>query len=142
VYNADIVGCAAPLMLRTQNSPELAAYLKQLPLADLGAVVDDSDFINNSDHFSFSAVGISSLWAVTSAAPEGKYWVHTSADTLDKLDLTAVREAAATSARVLLRMALEPEKLPLGRKSPEEIKQVILTKGWEKLLRMQNRCPF
>jgi len=53
-----------------------------------------------------------------------------------------VREAAATSARVLLRMALEPEKLPLGRKSPEEIKQVILTKGWEKLLRMQNRCPF
>jgi aminopeptidase YwaD len=142
VYNADIVGCAAPLMLRTQNSPELAAYLKQLPLADLGAVVDDSDFINNSDHFSFSAVGIASLWAVTSAAPEGKYWVHTPSDTLDKLDLTAVREAAATTARVLVRMALEPEKLPQGRKSAEEMKQVILAKGWEKLLRMQNRCPF
>jgi aminopeptidase YwaD len=142
VFNADIVGCAAPLNLKTQNSPELAAYLKQLPLADLGAVVDDSDFINNSDHFSFSAVGISSLWAVTAAAGEGKYWVHSSSDTLDKLDLTSVRQAAATTARLLLRMSTQPKELPRGRKTPEEIKQIILDKGWEKLLRMQNRCPF
>lgn len=142
VYNADIVGCAAPLVLKTQNSPELAVYLKLLPLADLGAVVDESEFINNSDHFSFSAVGISSLWAVTSGTPQGKYWVHTSADTLDKLDQSAMREAAATTARVLLRMALEPEALPTERKSSEMIKQTIISKGWEKILQLQGRCPF
>ncbi len=142
VFNADIVGCATPLLLKTQNSPELAAFLKQLPLSDLGAALDENDFINNSDHFTFSAVGISSLWAVSSPAAQGKYWVHSSADTLDKLDPSQMRAAAATAARILLRMALEPEKLPRERQTPEAVKQVIIAKGWENVLRLQNRCPF
>ena len=142
VFNADIVGCATPLLLKTQNSPGLAAFLKQLPLVDLGAVLDENDFINNSDHFSFSAVGISSLWAVTSPALQGKYWVHSSADTLDKLDPSQMRAAAATAARILLRMALEPENLPRERQTPEAVKQVIIAKGWENELRLQNRYPF
>ncbi len=141
-FNADIVGCAAPLVLKTQNSPDLAGFLRQLPLADIGASLDDSEFINNSDHFSFSAVGISSLMAVTSSPGQGRYWVHSPADTLDKLDVSTLRDAAATTARILLRMSLDPEKLPKGRKSAEEVKTIIIEKGWEKLLRMQNRCPF
>jgi carboxypeptidase Q len=142
VFNADIVGCAAPLLLKTQNSPDLAAFLKNQPLADLGAALDENDFICNSDHFSFTAHGISSLWAVTSPAPQGKYWVHSDADTLDKLDLNSLRQAAATTARILLRLSVESENLPRERQSPEALKQSILSKGWETLLKLQCRCPF
>jgi Zn-dependent M28 family amino/carboxypeptidase len=141
-FNADIVGCASPLVLKTQNSHELADFLRQLPLADLGAALDDSEFINNSDHFSFNAVGISSLMAVTSPTGQGRYWVHSAADTLDKLDVSTMRDAAGATARILLRMSLDPEKLPHTRKTPEEVKQTIIAKGWDKILQMQKRCPF
>jgi aminopeptidase YwaD len=141
VYNADIVGCGSPLVLKTQNSPELAAYLRRLPLTDFGVRLEDTDFINNSDHFSFSAVGISSLWAVSSIAQD-QGWVHSPSDTLDKIDLNYIRAASASSARILARMAIETDQLPRGRKSAEEIKKLIGEKGWEPLLKMQKRCPY
>lgn len=140
--NADIVGIAPPLLLHTQNSPELAAYLRQLPLEDLGAAVKDSGLVHNTDHFAFTLAGIASLWAVTSPAPSGQGWVHTAADTLDKVDVRLLREATATIARVLLRMALEPEKLPQGRKPPETVRQAVAEAGLEKILRLQGRWPF
>ena len=142
VLNADIVGVAPPLILHTQNSPELATYLRQLPLEDLGAIVKDSGLVHNTDHFAFTVAGISSLWAVTSPAPSGQGWVHTAADTLDKIDARTLREAAATVARILLRMALEPEKLPRGRKPPAAVHQAIADAGLEKILRLQGRWPF
>jgi len=142
VLNADIVGIAPPLVLHTQNSPELATYLRQLPLEDLSATVRDSGLVHNTDHFAFTLAGISSLWAVSSPAPSGQAWVHTAADTLDKIDVRALREAAATTARVLLRMSLEPERLPKGRKPLEAVRQAIADAGFEKMLRLQGRWPF
>ncbi len=142
VFNADVVGIAPPLILHTQDSPELAAYLRQLPLEDLGATVKDSGLVHNTDHFPFTLAGIPSLWAVTSPAPSGQGWVHTTADTLDKIDVRLLRETVATTARVLLRMALEPEKLPKGRKPPEAVRQAVVDAGLEKILRLQGRWPF
>ena len=73
VFNADVVGMAMPLVLRTQASPELAAYLRGLPLDELDAVVNDGpgSFIQNSDHFPFSLAGVQSVWALTSQPATG-----------------------------------------------------------------------
>ena len=83
------------------GSPELASYLRGLPLAELDAEVDDSHLVPYSDHFHFTLAGIASLMAVTSRPASGGGWAHTAADTLDKLDMHAVREAAVATARIV-----------------------------------------
>ncbi len=144
VFNADVVGMAMPLVLRTQASPELAAYLRSLPLAELDAVVNDGpgSFIQNSDHFPFSLAGVQSVWALTSHPATGGGWVHTSGDTLDKVDLRLLRQSAATLIRVLWRMSSAPEALPRVRRTPQEVQKQVSEAGFEKSLRASGRWPF
>jgi hypothetical protein len=142
VFNADIVGLGAPLNLVVQNSPELASYLRGLPLDDLGAQVRDERLVPYSDHFSFTLVGISSLMAVTSAPGQGHGWAHTAADTLDKVQVRPLREAAATTARILLRMAMEPDALPSQRQPPEAVKQALVAAGVDEPMRVRGVWPF
>lgn len=144
VFNADVVAQAMPLVLQTQASPALAEYLRGLPLDELDAVVNDGprSFIMNSDHFPFSLAGLNAVWAVTSHPETLTGWVHTAADTLDKLEPRLLRQTAATVVRLLLRMATDSEDLPRGRKTPEEIKRVLADAGFEKSLRASGRWPF
>ncbi len=142
VVNADVVGLAPPLRLMTQNSPALADCLRQLPLADMDACLDDARLVPYSDHFNFTLAGISSLMAVTSPPGDGRGWAHTAADTLDKVSVRSLREAAATLARLLLHMAADPDALPWERRSPEEVKKALIAAGLEDKLRLQGRWPF
>jgi Zn-dependent M28 family amino/carboxypeptidase len=144
VFNADVVAQAMPLTLRTQASPALAEYLRGLPLNELDAEVNDGPraFIMNSDHFPFSLAGLNAVWAVTSHPESKTSWVHTMADTLDKVEPRLLRQTAGTIVRLLLRMATEPEQLPRGRKTPAEIKRVLTEAGFEKSLRASGKWPF
>lgn len=144
VFNADVVGMAMPLVLQTQASPELATYFRGLPLEELDAVVNDRPgaFIMNSDHFPFSLAGIQAVWALTSPGLPGTGWVHTMADTLDKLELRILRQSASAVARLLLRMSSAPESLPRGRRAPAEVQKLVSDAGFEKALRANGRWPF
>ena len=142
VFNADIVGLASPLVLMTQNSPALAAYLRALPLDEIGARVEDTRLVPYSDHFTFTLAGNASLMAVTSRPTSGGGWGHTAADTLDKLDVRTVREAAVATARILLRMAVAPDALPVGREPPDAVQRALVEAGLEGPLRVQGVWPF
>ena len=144
VFNADVVGMAMPLVLQTQASPELAIYLRGLPLMELDVTINDDSksFIMNSDHFPFSLAGISAVWAVTSHPPSGAGWGHSMADTLDKLELRTLRQTASAISRLLLRMAMDPVNLPRGRKSPEVVQKQVTEAGFEKALRSSGKWPF
>jgi hypothetical protein len=80
--------------------------------------------------------------AVTSQPVTGGGWAHTAADTLDKLDLRAVREAAVTTARLLLRMAVAPADLPVGRESPQAVQRALVEAGLEAPMRARGEWPF
>jgi aminopeptidase YwaD len=144
VVNVDVVAMALPLVLQTQASPELADHLRALPLGRLDIVLNDDPkaFIMNSDHFPFSLGGLSSVWAVTSGGPPGSGWVHSSADTLDKIDPRLLRQTVGAVTRLLLRLALEPEGLPHGCKSPAAVKKAVTEAGFEGYLRWAGRWPF
>jgi aminopeptidase YwaD len=144
IFNVDVVGMAMPLVLLPQSSPELSAWFKALPLEELDVKVNDSPnvFIMNSDHFPFSEKGIQAVWAVTSQPASGVGWGHTSADTLDKVELRLLRQTAAAATRLLLRMSTSAETLPKGQKSPEQVKQSLIDAGFEKSLRFKNHWPF
>ena len=144
VVNADVVAAAMPLVLRVQSSPELAAYLRSLPLDALDCTVFDGPgaFIQNSDHFPFSLAGVQAVWALTSHAPNGRSWGHTAADTLDKVEPRLLRQTAASLTRLLWRMASEPDAVPRGRKPSEQVKADVIAAGFEKSLRAAGNWPF
>lgn len=144
VVNVDVIGLAMPLVLLPQGSPELAAYLRSLPLNELDLNLRDGPgtFIMNSDHIAFSMAGIQAVWALTSHPATGGGWGHTSADTLDKLDHRIMRQSSAAVTRLLLRMAGDAPNLPPGRRDPEAVKQAALDAGFEKMMRFQGRWPY
>lgn len=144
VFNADVLGLAMPLVLQTQASPELAEYFRKLPLKEIDAVVNDGpkSFIMNSDHFPFSLAGLPAVWAVTSHPGAGFGWGHSSADTIDKVEPRLLRQTAAAATRLLLRMVMDAENLPRGRKSPEAIQKMLTEADFEKALRVNGKWPF
>jgi len=143
VVNADVLALAMPLVLQTQASPGLADYLRSLPLSEMDLTVNDGpkSFIMNSDHFPFSLAGIQSVWAVTSHGPAG-VWIHTASDTLDKVEPRLLRQTAAALVRLLWRMTSQPEGIPQGRKSRDEVRQDLIDYGHDKALRARGEWDF
>ncbi len=144
IFNADIVGLVMPIVLLSQASPETVAWLRTQPLKELDVTVDDNPqvFIMNSDHFPFSEKGVQGFYVATSHPAGGGAWGHTAADMLDKLEVRELRQAAAAASRLLLRMAACADTFPKVRRTPEEVKQLLLDAGFEKSLRFKDHWPF
>lgn len=79
----------------------------------------------HSDHYPFMIAGvptggIGSLKSNTS----GRGYGHTMYDTVDKVEMRGMREAADLAARLALRMAIV-EQWPVQRRSPEDVKAIL-----------------
>jgi Zn-dependent M28 family amino/carboxypeptidase len=88
-----------------------------------------------SDHISFYLKGVPALMA---APPGPKYPTlgpHTYGDTLDKVDMRALRSSAAFTARVLLHLAHDPTPLPERHATVEELRESLRKAGYEDLLK-------
>jgi len=75
----------------------------------------------HSDHFPFFMAGVPTA-GIQSAerSMEGRGYGHTMYDTVDKVDLTSLREAATLAARIALRVTNE-EDWPITRRSEEAV---------------------
>jgi Zn-dependent M28 family amino/carboxypeptidase len=78
----------------------------------------------------------------TSGDKSPRGWGHTSADTLDKVSVQAIRLAAATVARMALRVASGDGAWPGRRRTPDEVKATLQAQGAEPLMRTQKIWPF
>jgi len=110
-YNFDITVCGGFPTLYTMTGHEYPDYWLRLS-ADLGYRFPIKNVLSrSSDQFSFYRLGIPCIWQTThkkgSRGPYG--FSHTIFDTLDKVNMTELREAAMMAARVLLRLASEKE---------------------------------
>ncbi|MEE4195150.1 MAG: hypothetical protein V2J07_08130, partial [Anaerolineae bacterium] len=65
------------------------------------------------------------------------FWIHTTADTLDKVRFNELKQACATAARVLLRMAMNPDDLPTERFTDEQVREFIVKHGHEEAMLAQ-----
>lgn len=99
--------------------------------------------VTATDSFPFFMHGIPALHftARTENPALGRGFGHTAADTLDKVSEVDIKAAVMTVARMLARLA--DHDGPLGaRKSPDEIKQVLIDQDLERPLRAQDKWPF
>ncbi len=134
VFNADIVGMRSPMVLMTQEAPQFAALLNTYADEGIDIVVNDKTYVPHSDHFPFALKGLSTLMAVTSPLEIPTFWIHTTADTLDKVRFNELKQACATAARVLLRMAMNPDDLPTERFTDQQVREFIVKHGHEEAM--------
>jgi hypothetical protein len=82
-----------------------------------------------SDHQPFLLAGVPTIYVQSSLPTDAPLWYHNAGDTLDKIDLDAVRASAAAVAVATWTLADHPGR-PLRHLSAEETQQLILRLGW------------
>ena len=92
------------------------------PVAGRGANAHSYDAFFGSDHFDFLLEGIPTLIAMQDTANYVPYY-HSAADTYEKVDLNALRDAAAIAAVTVFNIADLPHRLGerLSRRQLEEL---------------------
>jgi Zn-dependent M28 family amino/carboxypeptidase len=105
--------------------PELASLFEQWSEEmALGFAVGQSVHAH-SDHFPFFMAGVPTggMQSVERSG-EGRGYGHTQYDTVDKVDLRSLREAAALAARLALRLATE-EQWPAARRDEQTVMKLL-----------------
>jgi Zn-dependent M28 family amino/carboxypeptidase len=85
----------------------------------------------HSDHFPFLLAGVPTA-GMESVKKDlsGRGYGHTAYDTLDKVDVTSLREAAALASRLALRLA-STEEWPVKRRDVEAVKALFTGPKYE-----------
>lgn len=140
IFNLDCVGTSGPLGLYLQNCSELTPIFRRLGQEMGGDYSVQEALIPFSDQFPFTLEGVPSAFIATGGGgPRG--WGHTAADTLDKVDVRAIRNAAAVVARLVVRVAGD-RAWPGRRRTPDETRAALQAQGVEAQLRLLGAWPF
>lgn len=123
--NLDSAGVIDPKDIELNEWPELApifeAWSEEMNLPfKVGQSVNAF-----SDHFPFLRAGVPTAGVGSLGGRKtGRGYGHTRYDTLDKINIRSLREAAALAARLALRVASR-EEWPAHRRSQEEVTAVL-----------------
>ncbi len=142
MLNLDGAGRGENVTLVLQGWPENVSYFRQMAkgMYESDIAVGDSPSLY-SDMYPFSARGIPSgtlrsTPPATSGAPRG--YGHTYWDSLDKINPRFIEADAARVARIMFRLATQ-EELPLPKKDPAEIGDLLTEMGFDEVLRYEGR---
>ncbi|MCL4507377.1 MAG: M20/M25/M40 family metallo-hydrolase [Chloroflexi bacterium] len=144
VFNCDIVGNPGAFFigLSGYDTDRVADFMRNLAGKEHDVNVVGGATIPYSDHFSFNMKGVPALMAATGSPKLPNMGPHTYGDTLDKVDLRALRSSTAFTARVLLHLAHDPAPLPARHATVEEVQESLRKAGYEELLKAQGRWEF
>jgi Zn-dependent M28 family amino/carboxypeptidase len=125
MLNLDAAGGAGRKGLVVNRWPELKTLLERWAeemAAEMPVGQRASAF---SDHYPFFLEGVpTAMMGDPGGVNTGRGFDHTAHDTVDKVRLSDLREAAAVGARLVLRMSLQ-EPWPLKRRSGEEVRALM-----------------
>jgi Zn-dependent M28 family amino/carboxypeptidase len=125
LLNLDAAGGPGPKGLVVNRWPELEPFFDRCRgemAADLPIGQKTSAF---SDHYPFFLQGVpTAMMGNPTHVNTGRGFDHTAHDTLDKVKIGDLREAAAVAARVALRMSRE-EPWPVARRSRERVAELM-----------------
>ncbi len=142
MLNLDGAGRGDRTSLVLQGWPESVKYFQQMACDMYESDMSVGDgFSLYSDMYPFAARGIpaaslSSFSSGSREAPRG--YGHTYWDSLDKVNPRFLQMDAARVARIVIRLATADE-LPLEKKSAKSIRNIIVDRGLDTVLRYENR---
>ncbi len=136
VFNCDIVSNPGPMFMGLwgYDTDRVAEYMRKLAGNEYSLNVVTGRTIPYSDHFSFNLYGVPALMAATGEPKYPNLGPHTYGDTLDKVDMRALRSSAAFTARVLLNLSHDPSPLPSRNATPDEVREALRKDGYENLM--------
>jgi hypothetical protein len=149
MINTDMAGISAKTghSFQVCGPPELAAYLEKI-LNGIGTFdrqweipkVTYSDRLRcHSDHWPFYAMGIPTVHFLdVPSDPIDELYSHTTADTVDKVNVKGVKDAALILALVLARLA-DDEEMHLRHTPAERILEALEKDGTAEILRAEKR---
>ncbi len=123
--NMDMAGAITPKDIVLNEWPDLAllfeAWRDDMAL-DFGV---GQSLSAHSDHYPFMLAGVPTggIGSLDSSS-SGRGYGHTMYDTVDKVEMRSMREAAVLAARVALRMASE-ENWPVKRRSAQDVEDIL-----------------
>jgi hypothetical protein len=125
MLNLDAAGSPGPKGLVVNRWPELDSFFARCA-AEMGDDVPVAQKTSAfSDHFPFFLRGVpTAMMGDPFAVNTGRGFDHTAFDTLDKVRLTDLREAAGMAARLALRMSRE-EPWPIARRTTAEVEALM-----------------
>jgi len=142
MLNLDSAALGSGRGLALQGLDELKPVFSDFA-REMGYALDLTDRVGTaSDHFPYFVRGVPVAFVFSRQPPGlGRAFGHTRADTLDKVSEVELRESAMVAARLVLHLANHDGDI--GRKrSPQEIKQILIDQGLEEPLRAQDKWPF
>lgn len=144
MLNLDGAGRGTRSGILLQGFPESIQFFKQLG-REMGINLRTGvNFGLYSDHMPYALRGVE-----TASFPSGdsfqassgtRGWGHTAADTEDKVDLRDLQEGAALVSRIITRMAIK-EKLPMRRRSVEEVKAMLQRYALDEVMKVERGWP-
>lgn len=93
-----------------EMQPIMEAWLR--PFADIGATIATLTSIGSTDHLSFHNAGLPGFQAVHDYTGYDVRTHHTNMDTVERLDLNALKQASVVMASVLYHAAMRDGKIP------------------------------
>jgi Iap family predicted aminopeptidase len=123
--NMDSAGITNPKDVILNQWPALVELMKEWSQATALPFEVGQSLSAHSDHYPFMIAGVptGSIGTVRSQK-SGRGYGHTRFDTLDKVELRGLREAADLAARLALRVAAA-EEWPVQRRDPEAVQQAL-----------------
>jgi Zn-dependent M28 family amino/carboxypeptidase len=123
--NMDMAGAIDPKDIILNEWPELEVLLaewREIMALEFGVGQSVSA---HSDHYPFMLAGVPTggIGALDRGS-DGRGYGHTMYDTVDKVELRGMREAAALAARLALRMA-SADEWPAARRTEAAVKEVL-----------------
>lgn len=144
MFNLDGAGRASKPGVMVQGWPDAINFFKSIGKDMEQPMPVDVSFSLYSDHMPFSLRGIHTGSLRGGGSFSGwrgtRGFGHTKADTLDKVDIRDMREAAANLARILLRTA-NAEEIPFQRKSKQEIVEMLEHYGLAEVMNILGSFP-
>ena len=123
--NMDMAGAITPKDIILNEWPDLAALFegwREEMALEFGV---GQSLSAHSDHYPFMLAGVPTGGIGSlKGGSSGRGFTHTMYDTLDKVEMRSMREAAALAARLALRMASE-ENWPANRLSAQMVEGVL-----------------
>lgn len=138
VFNMDAIGFSRDLTVHTHRSDELGVVFEEVATEYSLPIEITERILPYSDHWPFVQRGIPGILACS--VTDGLDWVHTHADTLDKLDVRDLRALSVPIAAATVKAAQADREIP--PKPIDEIREGCIEDELEEGMRNYGGWPF
>ncbi len=127
VVNLDGIGSGRNQNIHTNRFDDLRPIVEEVA-DDFQHPVDwVPEYVLHSDHWPFVWRGVPGLMFCSESNTPGRGFCHTTADTLDKVDIREIREHAIVATRLIERLA--SREVDLERKSADDVESHLRDQG-------------